>query len=386
MNRNTTLMRQTTTTDDLTALAHRAPATNDLCALAVWLRAHGAAHLSPIEQIELAERLITRRRFLIGVGALVLAGCGAPSAGAPTATVASDGYPRTITDDSGTAVTIPARPQRVAVTDPLTGFEALLALGVAPVLVGVRSFFDTYTGEELGLWPWQQATLTTLGAAPERIPADDGVSVEAIARSNPDLVVGMAYWVESGGSGLRALAPTIQVPFEFPDAVRLLGDVFGLEERAEQVLADFDAQIAAALDGLVSGSPTIATIYPYPDGTAYVAGSANDQPIGLLLRAGFRLVDAIAALEKDSAGFNLPISAERLDLLQAADVIVITAFSTEAADALEANPLFTILPAVQAGRVFRLEQGPIAQASAILSPNNFNTVLPFIREVAALAP
>ncbi len=347
-------------------------------------------NLHDLDSIELAEHLITRRRFPIGAGALglgVITGCGpGEQAAAPTATPANDGYPRIITDDSGTAVTIPARPQRVAVTDPSTSFEAHLALGVAPVLVGVRSFFDTYTGEEPGLWPWQKAALATLSAAPERIPADDGVSVEAIARSNPDLVVGMAYWVESGGSGLRALAPTIQVPFKFPDAVRLLGEVFGLEERAEQVLADFDAQIAAALDGLVAGSPTIATICPYADGTAYVAGSANDQPIGLLLRAGFHLVDEIAALDKDASGFNRPISAERLDLLQAADVIVITAFSAEAADALEANPLFNILPAVQSGRVFRLEQGPIAQASAILSPKNLDTVLPFIQAVAALAP
>jgi len=56
----------------LDALAHRAPKTADLRELATWLQVNGAAHLSAIERIELAERLVTRRRFLIGAGALAL--------------------------------------------------------------------------------------------------------------------------------------------------------------------------------------------------------------------------------------------------------------------------------------------------------------------------
>lgn len=72
MQRSDTLVRRTgTMTDvgDLNALAHRAPATDDLLALVDWLSAHGTADLSAIERIELAERLITQRRFLIGAGA-----------------------------------------------------------------------------------------------------------------------------------------------------------------------------------------------------------------------------------------------------------------------------------------------------------------------------
>ncbi|MCG8351268.1 MAG: ABC transporter substrate-binding protein, partial [Chloroflexales bacterium] len=67
MTENTTLIsRNLTTTDavDLDQLARRAPATADLLELAAWLAAYGPAHLSAIARIELAERLISRRRFL----------------------------------------------------------------------------------------------------------------------------------------------------------------------------------------------------------------------------------------------------------------------------------------------------------------------------------
>ncbi|NJM08668.1 hypothetical protein HC891_24490 [Candidatus Gracilibacteria bacterium] len=67
-------------------------ATISIPALAAWLQNNGASHLRPIERIELAERLITRRRFLIGVGALgvgAITGCGPQEqASAPPATVA----------------------------------------------------------------------------------------------------------------------------------------------------------------------------------------------------------------------------------------------------------------------------------------------------------
>jgi ferric-dicitrate binding protein FerR (iron transport regulator) len=64
----------------LDALARHAPATDDLLEVADWLGANGSHHLSAIERIELAERVISRRRFLIGAGALALGsvtGCGA---------------------------------------------------------------------------------------------------------------------------------------------------------------------------------------------------------------------------------------------------------------------------------------------------------------------
>jgi ABC-type Fe3+-hydroxamate transport system substrate-binding protein len=69
-------------------------------------------------------------------------------------------------------------------------------------------------------------------------------------------------------------------------------------------------------------------------------------------------------------------------VLNEADVIVVLGFSIEATNELLASPLFQSLPAAQAGRVTRVEQGPVAQAFAALSPLNLDTVLPVIKEAA----
>jgi iron complex transport system substrate-binding protein len=62
----------TTWTQNLDSLTRRTPAIDDLLELAAWLQDNGHTHLSVIERIELAERLITHRRFLIGAGALAV--------------------------------------------------------------------------------------------------------------------------------------------------------------------------------------------------------------------------------------------------------------------------------------------------------------------------
>jgi ABC-type Fe3+-hydroxamate transport system substrate-binding protein len=104
-------------------------------------------------------------------------------------------YPRTITDGAGQQVTIATGPQRIAVLDPLTSLEALLALGVAPVQIGQRSFVAEYLGDPLQQWRWLEAALAAAGAEPERINADE-TNLEAVARARPDLIIGQSYWVD----------------------------------------------------------------------------------------------------------------------------------------------------------------------------------------------
>ena len=103
------------------------------------------------------------------------------------------------------------------------------------------------------------------------------------------------------------------------------------------------------------------------------------------MRFDFSLVSEIKSLPKDDSGFATPVSYERLDLQAPADVIVVTAHDDASADALAENPHLTSLPAVRARRVVTFEQGPVAQAAAILSPLNLDVVLPPIKQAAALA-
>jgi iron complex transport system substrate-binding protein len=294
-------------------------------------------------------------------------------------------YPRTITDGAGNQVTIPAAPQRIAVIDPLASLEALLSLGVAPAQIGQRSFVAAYTGDPLKQWPWLEAALVEAGANPERISADE-TNLEAIAGAQPDLIIGQPFWVNEQRDLLNKIAPTIVTPgANVRSSITLLGNVLGMENKAAQVLADWDTRLKAEVEGLVPPGKTVAIIRTDGEGTFTVFNTAGYGPYDMMTRAGFTLSDVLATADKNANGLGSNFSLERLDVLAEADVIVVLGFSVEATDQLLVNPIFKQLPAVQAGRVTRIKQGPVAQAFAALSPLNLDTVLPVIKEAAAFA-
>lgn len=303
----------------------------------------------------------------------------------PTTAPAADAYPRTITDGAGNQVTLPARPERIAVLDPLTSLEALLALGVAPAQIGQRSFVADYLGDPLLQWPWLEAALAATGAQPERINADE-TNLEAVAGAQPDLIIGQSYWVDQQRDLLSRVAPTLTTPLaDVRAAITLLGEALALEDEAARVIAEWDARLAAEVEGSVPPGKSVAIIRTDGEGTFTVFNTAGYGPYDMLMRAGFTVPPALAAAPKSANGLGSEFSLERLDVLDAADVIVVLGFSVAETDQLLVNPLFTRVPAVAAGRVVRVEQGPVAQALAIQSPLNLDTVLPVVREAAALA-
>jgi iron complex transport system substrate-binding protein len=348
-----------------------------------------------------------RRALILLVFVTLLAACGAPPAAqspsaAPATTVApaaitasaatsataatdapvASAYPRTVIDGVGQPVIIPAKPQRIAVLDPLASLEALLSLGVAPVQIGQRSFVAEFTGDPLRQWPWLEKALTDTGANPERISADE-TNIEAVARANPDLIIGQPFWVDERRDLLNGIAPTVATPVgDVRQSITLLGEVLGMEQQAAQVLADWDARIQSEVAGLAPAGKQVAIIRTDGEGTFTAFNAAGYGPYDMLIRAGFTLPEVLASAERNDVGLGSEFSLERLDVLAEADVIVVLGFSPEPTDALLASPIFTQLPAVRASRVVRIEQGPVAQAFAALSPLNLDTVLPVIQEVA----
>jgi iron complex transport system substrate-binding protein len=243
----------------------------------------------------------------------MLAACGgAPTTLAPTTAAsipapAANTYPRTITDGAGVEVTVPAAPQRIAVLDPLASLEALLSLGVAPVQIGQRSFFESYLGDPLRQWPWLEAALTEAGADPERINADE-TNIEAVARVRPDLIIGQPYWVDAQRNLLNGIAPTVATPVANVRAsISLLGEVLDLEERAAQVLADWDARLKNEVEGLVPAGTTVAIIRTDGTGTFTAFNSPGYGPYDMLTLAGFTLPEAIASASNGSTCSTRPM-------------------------------------------------------------------------------
>lgn len=234
--------RPLTTDDALDTLASRAPATDNLLEVAAWLQANGAHNLSPIERIELAERVITRRRFLIGAGALglgAITGCGAPSASTPTATVART---RTVTDALGRTVTIPQRPARVVALHDLDNAYAIASLGFAPIGMGSITLGDRFERlQALGPIPATLETATEVGLLGDP-------NLETIAGLRPDLILGTKLSHEKITDQLTKIAPTVLIDNTGGDEVlsnqRFQADLVGVLDRFNTRVAEYEAAMS----------------------------------------------------------------------------------------------------------------------------------------------
>ena len=299
MTESTTLTTQNrTTTDvlDLDALAHHAPATDDLLALADWLGTNGAAHLSPIERIELAERLITRRRFLIGAGALglgVITGCGTEEeAAAPTATSASVVYPRTVTDAGGREVVFQKRPERVVIDTYRHLLDELLLLDIAPL------GYAAWASEKLPIWTRQtleERDLMPINFNGQTYPV--GINFEQLVAAKPDLIIlsaegGKAENVENFAL-FEQIAPVFVTDWSSQgyDRLRILAEVFAVEDQVAEIETR-DAELLALVTPPPSGVE-LSVAFGYKDGgvAAQVFNGAGASELVILERAGFTIKD-----------------------------------------------------------------------------------------------
>lgn len=288
--------------------------------VAELLRQQGAAHLSPIKRIELAERLITRRRFLIGAGALALGmitGCGTQEqTAAPTATVATT---RTVVDGLGRRIEVPAVPQRVVALHDLDNAYALASLGFAPLGMGSITLGD----------PFER--LRSLGPIPPALEQTVEVgllyepNLEAIAALQPDLILGTRGSHEQFLDQLTAIAPTVLIDQTAGDDVlsnqRFLASLVGVEDRIDEQLARYEARIAALRERYADTLNTL----EYTRIDSYGVGAEDNYLILFDLTPGTRVLTDLGARRSKTNGNvgNDPFPAISLERLADYDADVI---------------------------------------------------------------
>ena len=328
---------------DLTALARLDFATIRVHDLADWLASNGAAQLSPIERIELAERLITRRRFLIGAGALglgVITGCGADEeATAPTAATE-----RTRTVEHVAGITeVPVSPQRIVVLDPHILLDCVMALGFEPVGIGSRP-------GSVDLAPWLE------GEVPQNAEGvwtgDFLPNIEKIATLEPDLVIGWD-WQEESYAEVSEVAPTVLVPDggSFKTYLEKVGEVTGAEEQAEEMLVRYEEQVES-VRAKVAGTK-VSVVRPQDE--ALVLYGPSSDPGSVLTDLGVE-VQPVPGGAEDFVGDASAIGKASLEYIPeiSGEHIFIISYDIEEgttpAELLQ-GPLWQTLEAVQAGRV-----------------------------------
>ncbi|GAB2537296.1 iron-siderophore ABC transporter substrate-binding protein [Brachybacterium huguangmaarense] len=347
------------------------------------------------------------RRTLLGAGAL--AGLGAVLTACSTGDTSDSGtsgssgsggsdaggtaaYPRTITHAFG-ETELTAQPQRVA-TISWVNPDNVLALGVVPV--GMDAV--TFGGNENKSTDWIDAKLAELGGdKPAQYSATDGLDLEGIAASTPDVIIA-AYsgLTQEQYDSLAKIAPTIAYPKDavawgtpWQDSLTLTADALGKEDEAKTVIADVEKAIS-----------DYAEQHPELEGTTFLYGtidpSAADQ-IGLYTDVDNRprfmeqlgMANAPIVKENQQEGeFLLTWSPERADELQSD--IVVSWFADEASlNATKADPLLSQIPAIKADRlVAQIDQQQvlsISASSALSLPWALEEVVPPIAEAAAAA-
>jgi iron complex transport system substrate-binding protein len=288
-------------------------------------------------------------------------------------------FPLTVHHAFGTTE-VPSQPERV-VSVGVTEQDTLLALGVIPV--GVTEW---YGEQPFATWPWAQEALGD--AEPEVLTTTDGFQYERIAALEPDLIIGTNAGIEEDSyERLSAIAPTIPHGEEgaegyfsaWEDQTVLIGQALGRDADAQALVDDIKAQFhaAAAAHPEFAGTEAIFLQNAFYDGEAiaYQDGLST----AFLTDLGFEIPSELDEFAGEEAGSQAFIPLEQLPVLDTADVLI---WGTEAPGdrtALEEEPLYNNLEAVEDGSlVFTdgLTAGAIYFTSVLSLPYVLDTLVP----------
>ena len=273
---------------------------------------------------------------------------------APLAAQETDPFPVTIEHQFG-STTIPSAPQRV-VAIGYTEQDFLLAVGVTPV--AVRYW---YGDEENAIFPWAEDYVE--GDTPVVLNMPFGnLNYEAILALQPDLISAVtAGLTQEEYDLLSQIAPTITQTSEYinfgmpwQEVTKMVGTAVGKADEAEAVVDNVETLFAdARAEHPQFEGKTVAVAYSY-SGTFGIYTS-QDSRGRFFTDLGFEIPEEMVEIAGES--FYADVSAERIDLLdQDLIAIVNLQFIEGGREALEADPLFSQLQAVQEGRVVYLDE------------------------------
>jgi iron complex transport system substrate-binding protein len=293
---------------------------------------------------------------LVATATAAVAACGGDERGGPDTTVGSAQNADAVTVDHRYGeTTIEDRPERIVALDT-QWLDVLTALDAPVVGAALDPSVDG------GRFPWQDDLPDGL----TDLPVTDAIPYEAVAALRPDLIV-ITWGVTSQAEyeRLSAIAPTIPLLGDeevdaWQDMAAVAGDVLGVPEEAEQLVAEVDGQVAELAEELPElEGQTFALANYVPGDAIYVVADPDDGASQLFAQLGMSVDPELLEIAAGSAG-RAELSLERIDELDA-DVLVLL---TNGADPTEL-PGYDTLPAVQQGSVAVLD---VADISGLNTP------------------
>lgn len=324
-----------------------------------------------------------RHRITLGIGAALLAAslvaCAsstdtAESSGATSELPTEDGvFPVTIQHAFGETV-IEEQPEQVA-TVAWANHEVPLALGVVPVGFSAATWGDD---DGNGVLPWVEDQLNELGAStPVLFEDTDGFDYEAIADTNPDVILASYSGLsEDEYATLSEIAPTIAYPetawgTSWQDMVRYNSAAIGLAGSGLALIDTLQGEIddALAAHGELQDAAIVFSYLDPSDLSTIGFYTDHDPRAGFFVGLGLPSPQAVAAATEASDSFYAEISAEQADEFNDVDILVTYGDTgSDLVAQLQADPLLSQIPAVQAGQVVVLENDTPLAAAANPSP------------------
>ena len=318
--------------------------------------------------------LLPRRTALALVAALTAPALAACSTGSTTSQVEAqaqteaeaDAYPVTIEHALG-ETTIEEEPQRVA-TLGWSDQDHALALGVVPV--GATKL--TWGGNQQGSSDWFDTALertgTPLDRAPTRYDDSDGVPIEEVAASDPDVILATNSGItQQEYTKLSKIAPVVaypEAPWTTPwqTSLEMVGQALGRTELAAEVRTDTEEVLEQAradhpeLDGasLIFGYLTTADL------STVGIYAPQDPRVSVMHDLG--LVDAPAVDDAIEPGqFYGSVSAERATDLES-DVFLTWSENPGDMKTFTQDDLLGQIPAIEAGHAYAEEDKHVSLA------------------------
>ena len=298
-------------------------------------------------------------------------------------------YPIVIEHAFGETV-IEEKPERVA-TIAWANHDVALALGVVPVGFSAANYG---VQDDSGLLPWTAEKLKELGEENPNIFQDtDGLDFEAIADSNPDVILAAYSGItQEEYDTLSQIAPVIAYP-EIPwvitwrDQILYNAKGMGMEEEGKQLIKDTEQLIAdtAAKSPEIAGKKAAFAMFNVADLSKFYVYTPADPRGEMLEEVGMEYPQGIKDQITDDSSFYIELSAENADALNDTEIFIAYGDDKTLA-ALQADPILGKVPAIQNGSVVIIgDNTPLAAAG---NPNPLSiqyTIDEYLSLIASVA-
>lgn len=269
---------------------------------------------------------------------------------------------RTLTDAMGHEVAIPAEPERV-IASYLEDY--LVALDITPVAQWSVQNGETVQG-------YLQDSLKDVPTIPHDLP------YETVASFNPDLILMDSPSLVEGNKydQYAKIAPTYVVGTEqnndWREELRTIGEVFGKEDKAEQVLEEYEQKAANAKEKIQAdiGNESAAAIW-LVNNTFFVVSESLSSGDVLYNDLGLTAPNVVKEISANTESNWSEISLEKLAELDADHIFLVNSDKGNGAEMLQ-DPIWKNIPAVQNGNIYEygedsswLYTGPVASSQMI---------------------